>query len=86
MECVRAQARQWTLRGLILACMLVSGACREGDVLRLDELNFDGVQKIDEGALRQVLSTKEGSWLPFSRKPAFNQRQFDEDLKRIKAF
>ena len=66
--------------------MLVSGACREGDVLRLDELNFDGVQKIDEGALRQVLSTKEGSWLPFSRKPAFNQRQFDEDLKRIKAF
>jgi outer membrane protein insertion porin family/translocation and assembly module TamA len=73
-------------RVFLLSTVLACIACREEAVLRLDRLSFDGVDKINEAQLRQVLATKQGSRLPFSRKPAFIQRQFDDDLKRIKAF
>ena len=69
---------------LVAGALLLSG-CKENPV-KVDKLTLDGVSSIDERALREVLSTQSPGWVPFSKKPAFNQKAFDEDLKRITAF
>ena len=35
-------------------------------------LKFHGVTSVSESDLRAVLATKQGSWIPFSKKPGFN--------------
>lgn len=74
----------------LCACVFVAGAlllsgCKENPV-KVDKLRLEGVSSIDERALRQVLATQSPGWVPFSKKPAFSQKAFDEDLKRITAF
>jgi outer membrane protein insertion porin family/translocation and assembly module TamA len=69
---------------LVFTALLLSG-CQESSV-KVDKLTFEGVSSIDESALRQVLATQQPGWLPFSKKPSFNQQAFDADLKRITAF
>ncbi|MGH9258159.1 MAG: BamA/OMP85 family outer membrane protein, partial [Vicinamibacterales bacterium] len=61
------------------------GACREGDV-QIANLDFNGVEQVDERALERALQTREGSWVPWGRKRYFDRRAFDADLKRIEAF
>ena len=69
---------------LIIAVSLAD--CREEGDIKVAKLDFDGVAQVDEGALRNVLQTKKGSWLPWGRKRYFDRRSFDADLKRIEAF
>jgi outer membrane protein insertion porin family len=70
---------------LTIATALVASGCRE-DAVRVEKLTFEGVSSVDEKALRSVLATQQGSWIPFSKKPAFNQSAFDADLKRVTSF
>ncbi len=75
------------LRFLILVLLVaVTAACREEGDIQISSLAFNGVEQIDEGALRNVLQTKEGSWIPWSRKRYFDRRAFEADLKRIEAY
>jgi outer membrane protein assembly complex protein YaeT len=71
---------------LVLLVALTSFACREEGDIQISSLEFNGVQQIDEGALRGVLQTKKGSWIPWGRKRYFDRRDFEADLKRIEAF
>ena len=68
----------------LVATLLLSG-CQDTSV-KVDKLTFEGVKSIDERALREVLATQQPGWIPFSKKPSFNQQAFDADLKRIVAF
>ncbi|RPJ77700.1 MAG: hypothetical protein EHM13_15645, partial [Acidobacteria bacterium] len=52
----------------------------------VDSLTLVGVQSVDEGQLRSVLGTQEGSWLPWGRKVYFDRDTFERDLLRIVAF
>jgi len=71
-----------------VAALLVFGtaACKENEPIQVRSLKFDGVSNVAESELRAVLATKQGSWLPFSKKPGFNRSEFTRDLQRIKAF
>jgi outer membrane protein assembly complex protein YaeT len=66
--------------------LLAAMACKEPESVRVRSLKFQGVSKVAESELRAVLATKQGSWLPFSKKPGFNRAEFTRDLQRIKAF
>ncbi len=57
----------------------------EGDI-QISSLDFIGVEQVDKGALKNVLQTKEGSWIPWGRKRYFDRRAFEADLKRIQAY
>ena len=61
-------------------------ACREDAPVKVSSLHFEGVQQVDEAQLRAVLRTKAGSWIPFSKKPAFDTDEFQNDLQRLRAF
>jgi outer membrane protein assembly complex protein YaeT len=71
---------------LVLLVALTGFACREEGDIQISSLEFSGVEQIDEGALRAVLQTKKGSWIPWGRKRYFDRRAFEADLKRIEAF
>ena len=73
------------LLGVVLAAALVSG-CREQGDIQVKSLTFEGVEGVDEGALKSALVTKESSWLPWGDKKYFDRSRFDADLKRIAAF
>jgi len=70
----------------LLAITLTGGACREDGDIQIASLDFNGVEQIDEGALKDAIQTRKGSWLPWGRKRFFERRAFDADLKRIEAF
>jgi outer membrane protein assembly complex protein YaeT len=63
----------------------VAGCREEGDI-QISGLDFNGVTEVDKGALMSALQTKQGSWIPWSRKRYFDRRAFEADLKRIVAF
>jgi outer membrane protein insertion porin family/translocation and assembly module TamA len=66
--------------------LLAAMACKEPESVRVRSLKFQGVSKVAESELRAVLATKQGSWIPFAKKPGFNRSEFTRDLQRIKAF
>ncbi len=74
------------LRVLVLAAAVTVGACREEGDIQIASIHFNGVEQIDEGALKGALQTREGSWIPWGRKRYFDRRAFEADLKRIEAF
>jgi outer membrane protein insertion porin family/translocation and assembly module TamA len=74
------------LRVLVLAAAVTVGACREEGDIQIASIHFNGVEQIDEGALKGALQTREGSWIPWGRKRYFERRAFEADLKRIEAF
>ena len=45
-----------------------------------------GVEAVDEAQLRAALQTKAGSWIPFTKKPAFDTDEFQRDLQRLRNF
>jgi outer membrane protein insertion porin family/translocation and assembly module TamA len=72
---------------LVVLGAALSGGCREdGGDIRVSSLDLEGVESIDEDALRNVLQTREGSWLPWGRKRYFDRQAFEADLQRIQAF
>ena len=80
----RIRGRASTLASISLVVVWLA-ACKEQPI-RVDSLEFEGIQSIDQGQLRAVLATQDASWIPFSRKPPFNQDAFQKDLERIGAF
>src|SRR5688572_7327297 len=71
---------------LILLVALTAGCQEEEGDIQISSLEFIGVEKVDEGALKNVLQTKEGSWIPWGRKRYFDRQAFEADLKRIQAY
>jgi outer membrane protein insertion porin family/translocation and assembly module TamA len=71
---------------VVFLVALAGGACREESDIQIASLKFNGVKQVEAGNLRDVLQTKEGSWIPWSRKRYFDRRAFEADLKRIEAF
>ncbi len=53
---------------------------------RFPASNSTASSRSTRGALRDVLQTKKGSWIPWGRKRYFDRRAFEADLKRIEAF
>ncbi|HVG72413.1 MAG TPA: BamA/TamA family outer membrane protein [Vicinamibacterales bacterium] len=70
---------------VIAGAMWVAG-CREDGDIQISGLTFNGVKQVDKDALANALQTKQGSWIPWSRKRFFDRRAFEADLKRIEAF
>jgi outer membrane protein assembly complex protein YaeT len=54
--------------------------------LEVRSLRFEGVESIDESALRAALGTRESPWLPWRDVHHFDQAQFERDLTRIVSF
>lgn len=52
----------------------------------VNSIHIEGVQAIDDGELKAVLATKASSMLPWGEKHPFSQEDFNDDLKRIRAF
>lgn len=71
---------------LVLLIAVTGAACREEGDITVAGLDFKGVEQVDEGALANVLQTKQGSRLPWGRKRFFSRNAFEADLKRIEAF
>ena len=78
------------VRGFFLFFLFLGAAagaaCREEGDIQIASLDFNGIEQIDAGALKAVLQTKKGSWIPWGRKRFFDRRVFETDLKRIEAF
>ena len=79
-------ADRWLLRLFAVGLAIIVSACGPESDIQISSLDFTGVDQVDESALRRVLQTREGSWVPWSRKRYFDRRAFDADLKRIEAF
>jgi outer membrane protein assembly complex protein YaeT len=69
----------------VVGAICVAG-CREDGDIQISSLRFAGVKQVDKNALASALQTKQGSWVPWSRKRYFDRRAFEADLKRIEAF
>jgi outer membrane protein assembly complex protein YaeT len=70
----------------LMVFVLCGAGCREDAKVKVDALKLEGLGAVDEAELRAVLATKAGSWIPFSKKPAFDTDQFQQDLQRLRAF
>jgi len=79
-------SRRLSLLLLLVATAVSGGACREEGDIQIASLNFHGIEQVDEGVLKSALQTREGSWIPWSRKRYFDRRAFETDLKRIEVF
>jgi outer membrane protein assembly complex protein YaeT len=71
---------------LLLFTAISAAACREEGDVEISSLKFEGVERVDKGALANALQTRRGSRLPWGRKRFFDRRAFEADLKRIEAF
>ncbi len=71
---------------LVLGLSVAVAACQDESDIKLASLKFQGVKSISEDQLRNVLQTRQGSWLPWGRDRYFDRRKFDADLKRIQAY
>ena len=78
-------ARRWAPICL-LAPLLATTACKDEQPVRVQSLDLKGVSVVDEAELRAVLVTRAGSWIPFTKKPAFDTDEFQKDLQRLRAF
>jgi outer membrane protein insertion porin family/translocation and assembly module TamA len=72
----------------VTALMLAGAACKDdaGKGIRVRSIKFIGVHGVDKSALEDVLATRASSKLPWGAKRYFYRNQFDDDLKRIRAF
>ena len=80
-----APSRATFLLLVVVGVTCVAGCREEGDI-QISGLTFNGVNQVDKDALAGALQTKQGSWIPWSRKRYFDRRAFEADLKRIEAF
>ena len=75
-------------RSILVLSLLVSSsvACKEEAKVKVSSLSLEGVHAVEEAQLRAALQTKAGSWIPFSKKPAFDTDEFQRDLQRLRQF
>ncbi len=75
-------------RSILVLSLLVSSsvACKEEAKIKVSSLSLEGVHAVEEAQLRAALQTKAGSWIPFSKKPAFDTDEFQRDLQRLRQF
>ena len=79
--------RAFSWRVLVVLSLLSSSvACKEEAKVKVSALSLQGVHAVDEAQLRAALQTKAGSWIPFTRKPAFDTDEFQRDLQRLRNF
>ena len=79
------RASSWSI--LFLSLLVSSSvACKEEAKVKVSSLSFEGVHAVEEAQLRAALQTKAGSWIPFSKKPAFDTDEFQRDLQRLRQF
>jgi outer membrane protein assembly complex protein YaeT len=79
------RASRWrvlALLWLLSSCV----ACKEEAKVKVSSLALQGVQAVDEAQLRAALQTRSGSWIPFTKKPAFDTDEFQRDLQRLRSF
>jgi outer membrane protein assembly complex protein YaeT len=81
-----ASMRRTVLRISLVGLLLATAGCQEEGMVRVRSLNFEGVQAVDAGRLRDALATRQSDRLPWGRKAYFDRARFDADLKRIQAF
>jgi outer membrane protein assembly complex protein YaeT len=68
---------------LAVVVLVVSTAgCHEEGTIRITGIAFDGVEQVDEGRLKDVLATRESSWIPWGPRRYFDRTRFDADLQR----
>ncbi len=75
-------------RSIWVLVLLVSSsvACKEEARVKVSSLSLQGVHAVHETQLRAALQTKAGSWIPFTKKPAFDTDEFQHDLQRLRSF
>jgi outer membrane protein assembly complex protein YaeT len=75
-------------RSILVLSLLTSWcvACKEEAKVKVSSLSLEGVHAVEEAQLRAALQTKAGSWIPFSKKPAFDTEEFQRDLQRLRQF
>jgi outer membrane protein insertion porin family/translocation and assembly module TamA len=72
---------------VVLSLLVSSGvACKDEPAVKVSSLSLEGVHAVEEAQLRAALQTKAGSWIPFSKKPAFDTDEFQRDLQRLRHF
>lgn len=71
---------------LLVVAAAIPAAAQKRQHLEVGSLTLVGVESIDEGRLRDVLATRESSWLPWSDPVIFDRDAFERDLDRIVAF
>jgi outer membrane protein assembly complex protein YaeT len=71
---------------ILVLLVATSGGCREEGDITIGRLRFEGVDKVDKGALTGALQTRAGSRLPWGRKRFFDRSAFEADLRRIEVF
>jgi outer membrane protein assembly complex protein YaeT len=76
----------WTMLPARAYAQHDSGSRRSSADVIVNSVRIEGVSAVDEGELKGVLATKDSSWLPWGEKHVFSQEDFNDDLKRIRAF
>jgi outer membrane protein insertion porin family len=71
---------------LMALALGATAACREENPIRVASLTFNGVHAVVESELRAALETRAGSWIPLTKKPAFDPDEFQNDLLRLRNF
>ncbi len=70
----------------ILLIATAATACRETGDIQVTSIKFTGATGVPAGELKGILATREGGFLPWSRKRFFDRPEFDRDVKRIEAY
>jgi outer membrane protein assembly complex protein YaeT len=72
----------------VLACAMASPSTSfaQPNGVRIDSLEFRGVESVDESRIRRILATRESSRWPWGEEHFFDPRAFETDLIRIEAF
>jgi outer membrane protein assembly complex protein YaeT len=70
----------------VVAAAMLTSSCKEDEPLKVASFRLEGVESVPAAELRAALATKQGSWIPFTRKPGFKRPEFARDIKRIEAF
>jgi outer membrane protein insertion porin family/translocation and assembly module TamA len=68
------------------AALLAISACHPTSEVVVKAIDFTGVEAFPVGDLESVLATRETGRFPWSRKYFFDQKAFDADLQRIRAY
>ena len=72
--------------GVVLLLAVLAAACVETGDVEVSSIKFAGAQAIKADELKAIIATREGGFLPWSRKRYFDREEFDLDVKRIEAY
>ena len=70
----------------LIVLLVAVGGCKEEGPIEVRSLEFTGVNRVREPALREALAIRPSSKLPWGSKRFFERQQFDADLVRLRAF